>query len=190
MPVFPAPVVKPVPRDAALVGKVDSAVVVGLEPKTKTIPRTDGTANRESSVDTESTTTGTAPDGSPTKTQTTTTTDAYKTQFVKVYQDAGVIGASMLTLLVLCFLLGMFSLRILKMYKDLNESRDKTETLRLQYFDTLTTAVLAVETGLHEVAVNLKSDHNTQDNNVANVKDLVKSVADKLDNFVFTKRDA
>jgi len=113
---------RPVPEDAPVVGREESAVVVGVI-------------------------------GQP---------DAYKTEFVKIYQDAGVIGASMLTLLVLCFLLGVFSLRLLKMYVSLMESRDKLETIRSGFLERITERLLTLETKVGTVIVELRSDHTSQ----------------------------
>lgn len=61
----------------------------------------------------------------------------YKTEFVKVYQDAGVVGAAMLTLLVLCTLLGLFCSRLIKMYITLTEQRDKVEAARTAAIEQL-----------------------------------------------------
>jgi hypothetical protein len=56
-------------------------------------------------------------------TSTTTTAgtqqDQYKTAFIKVYQDAGVIGVAMLTMLAISLISIMFSTRVLKMYSTL-----------------------------------------------------------------------
>lgn len=75
-------------------------------------------------------------------TTTAGTTDAYRTEFVKVYQDAGVVGVAMLTLLVLCLLLGLFCTRLIKMYTTLTSSRDAVETARGQAIEKLTMSVV------------------------------------------------
>lgn len=95
-------------------------------------------------------------------THTSTSDGSYKTEFVKVYQDAGVIGLSMLTLLVLCFLLGMFSLRLLRMYVSLTESRDKLETVRSAFFEKITERLLTLESKVEKVTTELRSDHIVQ----------------------------
>lgn len=169
------------PEDPVLLKK-DSAVAVGV---TKTKARDDGTANKESTTETTSTTTGTAQDGSPTSTTTSTSSDEYKTQFVKVYQDAGVIGAAMLTLLVLCVIMGWFSLRLLRMYVALTEQRDKMEALRLEYFNKLTEAMTEVTAAIKQVMSDLRSDHNTQDNALSNINEKLRSLTDRLEVFLF-----
>ena len=184
------PEVKPLPKESPVVGKVDSAVVVGVKPKTKNIPRDDGTANRESSVDTQSVTTGTAPDGSPTRTQTATTTDAYKTQFVKVYQDAGVIGASMLSMLVIIAILGALCVRILRMYRDMLTNRDAAETKRLEYFDKLTDSVTLVSTAITHLRSDLAIDKTERDNKIKNMQQGVDRVCKLLEDYVFDRRQA
>lgn len=88
--------------------------------------------------------------------------DEYKTEFVKIYQDAGVIGASMLTLLVLCFLLGMFSLRLLKMYVVMTESRDKLDEARSSFSERLVERLFSLEAKVGTVLTELRSDHNAQ----------------------------
>jgi hypothetical protein len=76
------------------------------------------------------------------KTTATTGDDQYKTEFVKVYQDAGVVGVSMLTLLVLCVLLGLFCSRLIKMYISLTNSRDAVESARSAAIEKLTMGVV------------------------------------------------
>jgi hypothetical protein len=95
--------------------------------------------------------------------QTTATThdDQYKTAFIKVYQDAGVIGASMLTLLVLCVLLGWFSLRLLKMYTTLTESRDKLDAMRTAALERISQTMLTLQASLTtELAKNREDNGN------------------------------
>jgi hypothetical protein len=77
-----------------------------------------------------------------TKTTASTGDQTYKTEFVKVYQDAGVVGMAMLTLLVLCVLLGLFCSRLIKMYTALTESRDNLETARTVAIEKLTTSMV------------------------------------------------
>jgi len=55
----------------------------------------------------------------PVTTTAGTQQDQYKTAFIKVYQDAGVIGVAMLTMLALCVISILFSTRVLKMYSAL-----------------------------------------------------------------------
>lgn len=86
-------------------------------------------------------TTGTSTTGGVTTT-TASTSDNYKTEFVKVYQDAGVVGAAMLTLLALCLLLGLFCTRLIKMYTTLTASRDAVEAARSGAIEKLTMSVV------------------------------------------------
>lgn len=166
--------VRPIPKDATVIGREESAIVVGIGP--------------DKNTDTKTVTTGTPENGTRTTATTTTTpSDEYKTQFVKVYQDAGVIGVSMLTLLVLCLVMGWFSMRVLRMYTAMVDSRDKAETARLEYFAKLTEAVTVLSSDVKQVMTDLRSDHNTQDNELANITTALKSLADKLDLFLFRR---
>lgn len=109
------------------------------------------------------------------KTGTTTATtadDGYKTEFVKVYQDAGVVGVSMLTLLVLCLLLGLFCTRLLKMYISLTESRDTLEAARTQAIEKLTTAMVLLRSETNTVVAELRRDN---DINAAKVGSLAEA---------------
>jgi hypothetical protein len=71
--------------------------------------------------------------------------DNYKTAFVKVYQDAGVIGVAMLTLLGLCVLMGLFNVRLLKMYTSLTESRDRLDQARTIALEKMSLTVLTLQ---------------------------------------------
>lgn len=121
------PDLRPIPTDAAVVGREESAVVQGVR-----------------------------------KTTASTGDSSYKTEFVKVYQDAGVIGMSMLTLLALCFLLGMFSLRLLKMYVMMTESRDKLDEVRSTFSEKLVERLFSLEAKVSGVQTELRADHTEQ----------------------------
>lgn len=110
-----------------------------------------------------------------------TQNDSYKTEFVKVYQDAGVIGASMLTLLVLCFLLGMFCLRLLKMYSTLTESRDKLENTRLQYSERLTESLLGLRADLQSVASELTRSNDAHTDRLEELRRTQNKMFERLD---------
>jgi HAMP domain-containing protein len=121
-----------------------------------------------------------------TRTTTSTQTDPYKTEFVKVYQDAGVIGVAMLTLLVICALLSILAFRLAKMYSTLVTSRDALDEKRLEVSEKLTAAVLEVkaEVGLAEAAINqLRTEaENLQKQTMAEVRflcDRVDRIADQ-----------
>lgn len=81
---------------------------------------------------------------SPRKTTTTTTTDPYKTEFVKVYQDAGAIGVAMLSLLVISALLAILTFRVVKMYSSLVTARDSLDASRVTVIEKLTESILAI----------------------------------------------
>ena len=93
------------------------------------------------------------------KTNATTESDQYKTAFVKVYQDAGVIGVSMLTLLVLCLLLGIFCLRLLKMYTTLTESRDNLDATRTAALERVAQTMLLLQHTFSTEITSLKQEH-------------------------------
>jgi vacuolar-type H+-ATPase subunit I/STV1 len=82
-----------------------------------------------------------------------------QTAFIKVYQDAGVIGVAMITLLTLCLLLAVFCSRLIKMYSSLTESRDSLEQLRSQATEKLATAVLLLRTELNLAVVEIRREH-------------------------------
>lgn len=84
---------------------------------------------------------------------------AYKVEFVKVYQDAGVVGVSMLTLLVLCLLLGLFCGRLIKMYIALTESRDKVETARTEAIEKLAANVLLLRTEMTAAVAEIRREN-------------------------------
>jgi len=95
-----------------------------------------------------------------TKTHTGTGDDAYKTEFVKVYQDAGVVGVAMLTLLVLCLLLSLFCSRLIKMYVALTESRDNLESARSIAIEKLTTSLLMLRSETNSAVSELRREHD------------------------------
>lgn len=118
-----------------------------------------------------------------TKTNSSTGEDSYKTQFVKVYQDAGVIGASMLTLLVLCFLLGMFSLRLLKMYVALTESRDKLDAARTEFSSKMVEKIIILETTQKNVITELRADHTIQTTKLDAILSCQDRMNERLDRY-------
>jgi hypothetical protein len=121
------------------------------------------------------------------KTTASTGDSQYKTEFVKVYQDAGVIGVAMLTLLVLCLVMGWFSMRVLKMYTTMLDSRDKAESLRLEFFDKLTTAVTQVSIDVASLKTQLSSDHAGQNRTVEAVAEQVRVLSQDLNRYLFRK---
>jgi hypothetical protein len=88
--------------------------------------------------------------------------DEYKTAFVKVYQDAGVIGVGMLTLLVLCVLMGFFNMRLLKMYTTLTESRDNLDKARTTALERLSLTMLTLQQNVTTELNGLKNEHVSQ----------------------------
>lgn len=76
---------------------------------------------------------------------------SYQTEFIKVYQDAGVIGAAMITLLALCVLLGVFCLRLLKMYTLLTTSRDDLETKRGLFSEKIAERLMVIDFATKEI---------------------------------------
>lgn len=89
------------------------------------------------------------------KTTTGQTTDTTQTAFIKVYQDAGVIGVSMLTLLVLCILLGSFCLRLLKLYAAMSVAQDQISSSRTVAVEKLATATLLVQAEVKSLKASL-----------------------------------
>lgn len=88
--------------------------------------------------------------------------EEYKTAFVKVYQDAGVIGVAMLTLLALCLVMGFFNVRLLKMYTALTESRDKLDASRTQALERIAQTVLTFQLTITAEMNGLKNEHREQ----------------------------
>lgn len=115
------------------------------------------------------------------RTTSSTSADGYKTEFVKIYQDAGVIGASMLTLLVLCFLLGMFCLRLLKMYVSLTESRDKLDATRTEFSSRMVEEVIALKGAVGTVITELRADHTVQTGKLDNLLSCQDRINDSVD---------
>lgn len=168
------PEVRAIGPDATAIGRGNSAIVVGVSSDKK------GQENPPTSYESQ-----------PQATQpvTTATTqvpnDQYKTEFIKVYQDAGVIGVAMLTLLALCVLLALFASRILKMYIAMIASREKAEELRLQFFQALTTTVTEVSADVKQLSNDLRSDHKDQDLQVTRIGTILDGMSQRLDSFVF-----
>jgi hypothetical protein len=95
------------------------------------------------------------PEGTKTTTTTTTTQpDQYKTEFVKTYQDAGVVGVGMLTLLVICVLLALLTFRVVKMYSNLVTARDALDASRVNVIEKLTENILGIR---GEIATNAQA---------------------------------
>lgn len=140
MPQLGNPEIRPVSPDRQTKVGHDSGVLVGVG--------TDDESSLPTVPETSTAQPGTR-DDSPTR---STSSDPYKTQFIKVYQDAGVVGLSMLTLIVLCVTLGWFCIRLLKMYVALTEGRDKLESARSVALERLTTTVLTNQSqGLKDI---------------------------------------
>lgn len=83
----------------------------------------------------------------------------YKTEFVKVYQDAGVVGAAMLTLLVLCLLLGLFCSRLIKMYITLTEGRDRVEAARTAAIEQLSQNLVLLRSEMNNAVAELRREN-------------------------------
>jgi len=115
----------------------------------------------------------------------TSETGSYQTEFVRVYQDAGVIGVSMLTLLALCLLLGLFSLRLLKMYVALTESRDKIDQARneiaLKVAESLLTLEHRVMARLNELTIEINAEHGTHREGLASLNTGQERIHARLD---------
>lgn len=103
----------------------------------------------------------------------------YKTEFVKVYQDAGVVGLTTLTLLVLCCLLGLFCTRLIKMYTALTESRDALEQARTTAIEKLTTSLLLLRTDTTAVVTELKREHEFHAATLERVGRLAEAAKDR-----------
>lgn len=117
---------------------------------TSTTTTSGGTATTEGQVVTTS----------PSKTTTTTSSDPYKTEFVKVYQDAGAIGVAMLTLLVIAALLAILTFRLVKMYSNLVNARDSLDAARVTVIEKLTENIVGIrgEVGANKQAVEAVRD--------------------------------
>ena len=82
-----------------------------------------------------------------------------QTAFIKVYQDAGVIGVAMLTLLTLCILLGILAYRTLKMYASTIEARDNLETARTLAIERVSNAVIALSGTVQSAIAEMREEH-------------------------------
>ena len=143
-----------------------------------TQPTSGTTGGREYSSAGTSTTTG------PSKTTTTTTSDPYKTEFVKVYQDAGVIGVAMLTLLVICVLLSVLTFRLAKMYSSLITARDSLDAQRVAVIEKLTLAVVEIKGSSDAVMREIQTNRN--ENNAHHNEILAESrrTCDRIERIV------
>lgn len=101
----------------------------------------------------------------------TTQDVSYQREFIKVYQDAGVVGLSFLTLLVLCVLLGLFTMRLLRMFQALTASRDALETARTTAIEKLTTSVLLLRQEFASGVSELRGEHATMSSRLDRVCD-------------------
>lgn len=105
----------------------------------------------------------------PVKTTAGTEQDNYRTAFVKVYQDAGVIGVAMLTLLALCVLMAIFCNRVLRMYsaavsehnKLLISTAQATEKLANSYL-LLNANVTALSTTVNNAVAEIRREHDEE----------------------------
>jgi hypothetical protein len=121
------------------------------------------------------------PSRPPAKTTATTASDPYKSEFVKVYQDAGVIGAAMLTLLAICVLLSILAFRLAKMYSTLITARDSLDAQRVAVIEKLTLAVVEVKGMMQsvrdDIMINRQENSGTHQEIVAEVR----RVCDRID---------
>lgn len=115
------------------------------------------------------------------RTSTSTGDDTYKTEFVKVYQDAGVVGVAMLTLLVLCLLLGLFCSRLIKMYTALTESRDTLEAARTAAIEKLSTSLILLRSETSTVIAELRREHDTHAIQINSLISGVDRMADRVE---------
>lgn len=104
-----------------------------------------------------------------------TAEDPYKTEFVKVYQDAGVVGVAMLTLLVLCLLLGLFCSRLIKMYIALTGSRDVLEATRTTAVEKLATSMLVMRSEVTTALGEIRKEHESH---AARMEQLAASITE------------
>ena len=125
-----------------------------------------------------------------TKTTASTGDQTYKTEFVKVYQDAGVVGVSMLTLLVLCVLLGLFCSRLIKMYTALTESRDNLETARTVAIEKLTTSMVLLRGETNAVVQELRREHESALGKMTELASGQREQASALDRYAESARRA
>ena len=120
----------------------------------------------------------------PTEDTKALTEDAqYKTEFVKIYQDAGVVGVSMLTLLVLCLLLGLFCSRLIKMYIALTESRDALETARTVAIEKLTTNMILLRNETATVVAELRREHTAHADKLQDLCEEQRQLVAQLQNL-------
>lgn len=121
------------------------------------------------------------PSKPPARTTATTASDPYKSEFVKVYQDAGVIGVAMLTLLAICVLLSILAFRLAKMYSTLISARDSLDAQRVAVIEKLTLAVVEVKGTIQsvrdDIMVNRQENSSTHGDIVAEVR----RVCDRID---------
>jgi len=82
-----------------------------------------------------------------------------QTAFIKVYQDAGVIGLVMLTMVAVCVLLCLFCMRLIKLYSALAESANKIETARTVAVEKLASALLVLDSRVTAVIAELRDEH-------------------------------
>jgi hypothetical protein len=78
-------------------------------------------------------------------------------------------------------------MRVLKMYTTMLDSRDKAESLRLEFFDKLTTAVTQVSTDVGHLKTQLTSDHDGQNKTVEAVAEQVRVLSQDLNRYLFRK---
>lgn len=121
---------------------------------------------------------------SPPKTQATTQADPYKTEFVKVYQDAGVIGVAMLTLLVIAAILSILLFRLTRMYGNLVTARDQLDAARVTVIEKLTENII----GIRAESGTLRNEIHLGREEVSRGRDLLLSemrkVCDRVDEAI------
>lgn len=104
-----------------------------------------------------------------------------QTAFIKIYQDAGVIGVAMITLLALCVLLGIFSFRLLKMYVALTESRDKLDTTRTLAVERVSASVLSLSSTVQIATTEIRAEHTEHTSKLSEVASQIANLSGKAD---------
>lgn len=105
------------------------------------------------------------------------TEQSSQTAFIKVYQDAGVIGVAMITLLALCLLLAVFCSRLIKMYSSLTESRNQLDQLSTAAIERLTTATLLLKTEFGTALTEIRREHLETTASLNRIHDAVRDLA-------------
>lgn len=112
----------------------------------------------------------------PVQTTTTGTTEQSKTAFIKVYQDAGVIGVAMITMLALCVLMALFSSRLLKMYASLTTTQAELNKTYADAIDRITKAVLITDANIKSATAEIRREHDEQVEATRRIVETLKDV--------------